>query len=142
MSFTLNLNLLDYSMGKPAPATTTVLAEQLTDQLKRKLAANGVPEAYLVASAAGVQTNIAGNPSFQSALVLAQKLATAVAANPWLKHIDTEAQGYSVVTATSSDLKCEFKKVNPLVGTTAPTTVIASTKTATITDGSTNITMS
>lgn len=160
MSFTLNLNLLDYSMGKikptdvPTALTATSLAAQLTDQLKRKLAANGIPEYALDSAATGIQGIIAGSATFQAALGLAQKLATSVAANPWLAHVDTEAQGYSVVTASTGQLKCEFKKVNPLVGAVAPTStppaapsypgtsIIASTKTATITAGSTTITMS
>ena len=39
LNFTANLNLLDYTVGKPAPADAAALALQLTDQLKRQLAA-------------------------------------------------------------------------------------------------------
>ncbi|MFN3586122.1 MAG: alkaline phosphatase D family protein, partial [Moraxellaceae bacterium] len=37
LNFTANLNLLDYTVGKPAPADANALALQLTDQLKRQL---------------------------------------------------------------------------------------------------------
>lgn len=139
MSFTLSLNILDYSMGKSAPADANALAGQLMGQLKRQLAANGIPESNLTAAATGVAGMIAANASFQSALLLAQTVATNVAANPWLKHVDTDAQGYAVVTASTANLSCEFKKVNPLVGTSAPTGIIASTKTVSLTAGSTTI---
>ena len=137
LSFTLNLNLLDYTMGKAVPATTTALAAQLNGQLKQKLAAGGIPEVALDASAAGVQAQIAGSGSFASALSLAQALATTVAANPWLKHIDTEAQGYGIVTASTGQLQCQFKKLNPIVGTSAPSSTrrVVSTTTATVTAG-------
>lgn len=142
MNFTVNLNTLNYAMGKNPPATAAALASELTDQLRRNLAANGIPEGFLGAAAAGVAGMIAANASFQGALALAQTLSTQVAANPWLKHVDTEAQGYAVVTASTGNISCEFKKLNPLVGTNAPATVVASTKTATINAGSTSITMS
>ena len=60
-----------------------------------------------------------------------------MAANPWLKHIDTEAQGYGIVTASTGQLQCQFKKLNPIVGTTAPSSTrrVVSTTTATVTAG-------
>lgn len=150
-TFVVYLNLLDYSMGKAAPASTTELAAQLNAQIKNILTqvymANGITnqaqiEALLngaqstpVPSALVVQAGIAAKPEFQSAFGLAKTLAASVAANPWLKHVDTEAQGYAVVTATSSDLSCAFKKLSPLVGTTAPIGVVTSTKTAKIIAG-------
>lgn len=145
-----SLNLLDYAMGKTVPADTATLAAQLTDQIKRGLAKAGVVEAALAGATAAIQAQIAGSAAFTSALGLAQTLATKLGGtldtpdrpNPWLKHVDAEAQGYAVVTATTTNLTCDFKKLNPLVGTTAPTGIVASTKTATIAAGSTNITMS
>lgn len=139
MNFTLSLNILDYSMGKTAPANETELAQQLIGPLKRTLGAAGVPEANLAAAAGGIAGMIAGNPSFKSALVLAQTAATSIAANPWLKHVDSDAQGYAVVTAKTGQLQCEFRKLNPQVGTDAPSTVITSTKTLTLTKDSTTI---
>ena len=144
LNFTLSLNLLDYTMGKAAPASTTALAAQLNGQIKLQLAAGGVPEPALDGSAVGVQGVIAGSGSFASALALAQTLATSVASNPWLKHIDTDAQGYAVVTVSTAQLKCDFKKLNPIVGTTAPaaTRRVVSTNTATVTAGTVAVVMS
>ncbi|MDI1300420.1 MAG: alkaline phosphatase D family protein [bacterium] len=136
-SFTTYLNLLDYTLGKPAPATAAELAAQLNGQIKRGLAAAGIPELYLAASAAGVQAGVAASPTFTGgALPLAQQLGgVGVAANPWLKYVDTEAQGYAVVTASASSIVCDFKKLNPLVGTTAPANIVVSTKTVTVNTG-------
>lgn len=135
--FTTYLNLLDYTLGKPAPATAAELAAQLNGQIKRGLAAAGIPELYLAASAAGVQAGVAASPTFTGgALPLAQQLGgVGVAANPWLKYVDTEAQGYAVVTASTASIVCDFKKLNPLVGTTAPTNIVVSTKTVTVNTG-------
>jgi alkaline phosphatase D len=56
--------------------------------------------------------------------------------NSWLKYVDTDAQGYSVVTLTSDKLTCEFRKVKPLVNGELPAApVVASTTTATIATG-------
>lgn len=139
MSFTLPLNILDYSMGKPAPADEAELSLQLINPLKRALAANGVPEASLTLAANGIAGQIALAPTFKGALALAQTAATSIAANPWLKHVDSDAQGYAVVTAKAGQLQCEFRKLNPQVGTVAPTTVVTSTKTLTLTKDSTTI---
>jgi alkaline phosphatase D len=142
LNFTLSLNLLDYTMGKAAPADTAALAAQLTGQIKQQLAAGGVPEGAVEAATVGLRTTIAGN--LGSALVLAQKLATEVATNPWLKHIDTDAQGYGIVTASATQLQCQFKKLNPIVGTAAPSAArrVVSTTTATVTLGTAAVVIS
>jgi alkaline phosphatase D len=122
-AYTASLNLVDYTMGKASPASPAVLANQLHDQVWGHLAAAGVPEPAMAPSTAGVLGQIAANSTFQQqAFPLAQQLATlGGATNPWLKHVDTDAQGYSVVSLTPTSLSCTFKKVNPLVGSTAPT---------------------
>lgn len=152
VSFTAYLNLLDYTMGKVLTGATdaeraTNLAAQLNFQIKRGLAAGGVIEAALSGGAAAVQAGVAGSGSFASALGLAKMLsAVGAATNPWLSagYVDTEAQGYAVVEASTSDLKCYFRKLNPIVGTVAPSAanIVASTKTATITLGSTSVVVS
>jgi alkaline phosphatase D len=143
----VNLNLLDYTLGRPAPANAAALAAQLDDQIKRIAAAYGTPEGSLEATSAGVQAAVAGSASFASALGLAQMLAALGAAtNPWLNsgHVSAEAQGYAVVTASPTDLKCDFVKLNPIVATTAPSAarLRVGIKRATITAGSTDIVMS
>ncbi|WP_137925751.1 alkaline phosphatase D family protein [Cupriavidus sp. 2SB] len=40
--------------------------------------------------------------------------------NPWLKYVNTDAQGYAVVTLTASKLSCSFRKLKPLANGVAP----------------------
>ncbi|MDT6960214.1 alkaline phosphatase D family protein [Cupriavidus sp. SZY C1] len=40
--------------------------------------------------------------------------------NPWLKYVNTDAQGYAVVTLTATKLSCSFHKLKPLVDGAAP----------------------
>jgi len=132
---TLDFNLLDYTMGKAAPTVET-LAAQISVQLRGALAAKGVPEAALDATVAQVLTGLKANSDFSATLLgLAQQLS-GLNSNPWIKHLNTDAQGYMVVTVTPSKLTAQFKQVNKLVGGNAPATVIARTTTATVTAGS------
>jgi len=158
ISFTVYLNLLDYTMGRVLvgaddTAKKATLAAQLNQQIKRKLGEAGFVEPAINDSAAAIQGSIAGSGSFDSALGLAKLLsALGVSTNPWLSalgggHVDTEAQGYAVVTATSgvgATLVCQFKKLNPIVGTVAPSATrrVVSTATATITAGTAAVVMS
>ena len=34
--------------------------------------------------------------------------------NPWIRHVDSDAQGYAVVTLSKTELVCEFKKLHRL----------------------------
>jgi len=140
---TLNLsfNLLDYTMGKAAP-TVAGLLEQTRVQLRGAVAAKGVPEAQLDATVAAVLAGLQASSDFSgSLLALAQQLS-ALGNNPWLKHLNTDAQGYTLVTLTPGKLVAQFKQVNKLVGTTAPATVVARIATATVTAGSPSVTIS
>ncbi|HQX89917.1 MAG TPA: alkaline phosphatase D family protein [Moraxellaceae bacterium] len=152
-AFTVNLDLLDFTLGKPlSPVTATAagqVASQLADQIKRKLAGFGLPEtggpATLDAAVSGYIAGLAANPAFASAVGLAMQLsALGQATNPWLKHIDTEAQGYAVVTASAAAMTCQFKKLNPIVGNTAPSASrrVVSTTTATVTAGTAAVVIS
>lgn len=153
-AFTLSLNMMDYTMGRPIDSSGAIaagqLASQLTDQLKRKLAELGVAEAdidsmtsmYIGTIAAGASTP---GSDFATAIALAQQLsALGKQTNPWLSHVDTEAQGYAVVTASTGSLTCTFRKVNPLVGTAAPMTgrIIRDEVTATVMAGTTAVVIS
>lgn len=148
ISFTVYLNLLDYTMGRVLTgaddtARKTTLAAQLNQQIKRKLGEAGFVEPAIDGSALSIQGSIAGSSSFNSALALAKLLsALGVSTNPWLSalgggHVDTEAQGYAIVTATTGNLVCQFKKLNPIVGSVAPSSTrrVVSTTTATVTAG-------
>ncbi|WP_028104718.1 alkaline phosphatase D family protein [Pseudoduganella violaceinigra] len=130
----LNVDLLDYTMGKAAP-TADSLAGSLTVQLRGALGAKGVPEAVLDATVDSVLAAIKADASFNAALVpLAQQLA-GLNSNPWLRYVNTDAQGYTVVTLTPGSLVAQFKQVNKLVGGNAPANVIAMVASATVTAG-------
>ncbi len=127
----LNVNLLDYTLGAPAP-TAASLAESLRVQLRGALAKAGLPEAQLDATASAVLTGLQADAAFTGQLLpLAQQLA-GLDSNPWLKLANTDAQGYALVTVTPAALNCEFRQVNKLVGTAAPATMVAKTTTATV----------
>ncbi|OBV37681.1 alkaline phosphatase D family protein [Janthinobacterium psychrotolerans] len=130
----LAINLLDYTMGKAAPTVDSLL-EQFRVQLRGALAAKGVPEAQLDATVTAVQGGLKASTDFSVTLLgLAQQLS-GLGNNPWLKHLNTDAQGYTVVTLTPGKLVAQFKQVNKLVGNAAPATVIARVATATVTAG-------
>ncbi|HEX5341294.1 MAG TPA: alkaline phosphatase D family protein, partial [Duganella sp.] len=140
---TVNLSfiLLDYTMGKAAP-TVAALLEQTRVQLRGALAAKGVPEAQLEATVTAVLAGLQANSDFSTSLLgLAQQLS-GLGNNPWLKHLNTDAQGYTLVTLTAGKLTAQFKQVNKLVGGAAPAAVIARTTTATVAAGSPSVTIS
>jgi len=101
-----------------------------------------LPEAALDATVAAVQAGLRANTDFSVTLLgLAQQLA-ALGNNPWLKHVNTDAQGYAVVTLTPGKMVTQFKQVNKLVGGNAPASVIARVTTATVTAGSVAVAIS
>ena len=134
----LNFNLLDYTMGKATP-TLDSLAAQVSVQLRGALAAQGVPEAALDATAAQVLAGLKANADFNTTLLGVAQQLSGLASNPWLKHLNTDAQGYTVVTVTPGSVTARFRQVNKLVGANAPATVVAGTTTATVLAGSANV---
>lgn len=63
--------------------------------------------------------------------------ATLQAFNPWLRHVDTDAQGYAVVTLTPDRLRCTFHKLKPLADGAAPALpATAGTRTVEVAAGS------
>jgi alkaline phosphatase D len=137
----LNFNLLDYTMGKAAP-TIDSLAAQVSVQLRGALAGKGVPEAALDATVAQVLAGLKANADFNTTLLGVAQQLSGLASNPWLKHLNTDAQGYTVVTVTPGSVTARFRQVNKLVGANAPSTVVAGTTTATVLAGSANVTIS
>ncbi|WP_022981983.1 alkaline phosphatase [Ideonella sp. B508-1] len=135
-------NLLDYTLGKATP-TLDSLAEQARVRLRGALAQAGVAEAALDSTTDTVLAGLKADSGFNTTLLgLAQQLA-GLNSNPWLKHVNTDAQGYSVVTLTAQQLSCEFRQVNRLVGSSAPaTSVIARSTTAVVTAGTAAVTVS
>lgn len=56
--------------------------------------------------------------------------------NAWLKYVDTDAQGYAVVTLTADRLTCDFRKMKPLVNSELPAApAVAGTTTVTVDTG-------
>jgi alkaline phosphatase D len=137
----LNFNLLDYTMGKAAP-TVASLAEQTRVQLRGALAAKGVPESQLEATTGAVLAGLQANSDFNTSLLTLAQQLSALGNNPWLKHLNTDAQGYTLVTLTPGKMTAQFRQVNKLVGTTAPATIVARTTTATVTAGAPAVTVS
>ncbi|WP_423680536.1 hypothetical protein [Undibacterium sp. WLHG33] len=137
--------MLDYTMGKAAP-TVDGLLEQVRVQLTGALTAKGVPEgATLTGTVQAILAGLKTNSDFNTSLLgLAQQLA-ALGNNQWMKYINSDAQGYTVVTLTPGKLVAQFKQVNKLVnnGTmTAPTDVIARITTATVNSGTSAVSIS
>ncbi len=48
--------------------------------------------------------------------------------NPWLRHVDTNAEGYALVTLTADQLSCTFHVMQRLSGGMAPAPATATTK--------------
>jgi alkaline phosphatase D len=137
----LSFNLLDYTMGKAAP-TVASLAEQTRVQLRGALGAKGVPEAQLEATTAAVLAGLQANADFNTSLLTLAQQLSALGNNPWLKYLNTDAQGYTLVTLTPGKMTAQFKQVNKLVGVVAPATLVARTTTATVTAGSPSVAIS
>lgn len=121
LPFDTSLPVLDFTMGKPFdknnPDDLAALAAMARDAIRRDAAANGVLEADLPFGLTPEAYGglISGNAQIQG---LCQALASlGTATNPWLKHIDTDAQGYAVVTVSAGSLSCEFKRLNTLFNT-------------------------
>lgn len=131
-SVTVQVNLLDYTLGRAAP-TAAQLAEQIRLPLRSALAGAGVAEAALDATTAAVLAALQADAGFTGQLLpLAQQLA-GLQSNPWLKLVQTEAQGYAAVTLTPGQLQCEFRQVHQLVAGAAPSlSPIARRTTATV----------
>lgn len=140
-NITINVNLLDYTLAKAPPAAADLL-EQMRHPVRSALAAKGVPEAALDATTSAVLQGIGASGSFPTLVGLAQTLSS-ISANPWLKHVDTDAQGYGVVTVTASRVSAEFRKVNKLVGGNAPAApIVAKRKYASVAKDSPAVTVS
>jgi alkaline phosphatase D len=137
----LSFNLLDYTMGKAAP-TVASLAEQTRVQLRGALAAKGVPESQLEATTGAVLAGLQANSDFNTSLLTLAQQLSALGNNAWLKHLNTDAQGYTLVTLTPGKMTAQFRQVNKLVGATAPATIVARTTTATVTAGAPAVTVS
>lgn len=141
-TLSINFNLLDYTLGKASP-TVSSLAEQARVRVRSALADAGASESDLDTLTDTVLEALTQNNSFNTTLLTLAQQLSAMNTHPWMRHVNTDAQGYSVVTLTANELSCEFRQVNRLVGTSAPTlNIIANTTTAVVQAGSAAVTIS
>jgi alkaline phosphatase D len=116
-----------------AAASKSVAAMTLYGLIQQKLAtALGIPTSAVPASEIVKRLNPFANAT------------TAVAPpvnNPWIKHVDSDAQGYAVVTLSKTELLCDFKKVARQVGGVAPANPVASVKRVRVAAGVTDVTV-
>jgi len=114
-----------------AVAGKSVAAMTLYGLIQQKLAAAlGIPANFVPASEIVKRLNPFADPT------------TAVAPpvnNPWIKHVDSDAQGYAVVSLSKTELICTFKKMARQVGGTAPASPVASVKTVRVAAGVTDV---
>lgn len=137
-----DFNLLDYTLAKAAPTLDTLKA-QAHHPVRSALAAKGLAEAQLDATTDAVLNGLAQDPAFNTQLLGLAQALSGLNSNPWLKHVDTDAQGYAVVTLTASELKCELRKVNRLVAGNSPSLpIIAARTVASIKPGDTTVSIS
>ena len=116
-----------------AAASKSVAAMTLYGLIQQKLAtALGIPASAVPASEIVKRLN-----PFADATT-----GTAPSANnPWMKHVDSDAQGYAVVTLSKTELLCDFKKMVRQVGGVAPTAPVASVKRVRVAAGVTDVTV-
>ncbi|MBH9553684.1 alkaline phosphatase D family protein [Inhella gelatinilytica] len=104
-----------------AAQSKSAAAMTLYGLIQQKLAtAMGVPASMIPAAEVIKRLNPFANPTTG---------AGPTVNNPWIKHVDSDAQGYAVVSLTKTELTCQFKKLARISGGVAPTTAVASTKT-------------
>jgi alkaline phosphatase D len=153
LPFALDLPVLNFSMGLTFSPTN--LVTMLRDAIKDGAAKNGVPESSLGGDAniSSIASTIAGNTALQGLCAALSSMGTEV--NPWIAYADTNAQGYAVVTASSTSMVCNFHHLNSVfvtggtgyapgvLGAGVDTrSVISRTKTATIAADITAVVMS
>ncbi|WP_341676387.1 alkaline phosphatase D family protein [Niveibacterium sp. SC-1] len=130
----LHFNLFDFTIARSAP-TLDQLAEQTRVQLRGALAAKGVPAASLDATTDAVLAGLKADPAFATQLLALAGQLAGLHSNPWIRHINTDAQGYAVVTLTPGAMQCSFRELNRLEAGKAPATTLARTVKLQVTAG-------
>ncbi|MFC4158820.1 alkaline phosphatase D family protein [Chitinimonas lacunae] len=139
-SIQITFNLLDFSMSR-LPPSLDELADQARVQVRGALATKGLPESQLDATTRAVLEGLKAEPAFNTTLLGLARALAGMNSNPWLKLTLTDAQGYAVVNLTQTQLTCEFRQVNKLVGNSAPSNIIARTLFATVPRDSASVTV-
>jgi alkaline phosphatase D len=116
-----------------AAASKSVAAMTLYGLIQQKLAtALGIPASAVPASEIVKRLNPFANATTGAAPAVN---------NPWMKHVDSDAQGYAVVTLSKTELPCDFKKMVRQAGGVAPSAPIASVKRVRVAAGVTDVTV-
>ncbi|MCE4557685.1 alkaline phosphatase D family protein [Roseateles cellulosilyticus] len=116
-----------------AAASKSVAAMTLYGLIQQKLAtALGIPTSAV--PAAEIVKRL--NPFADSTTAVAPPVN-----NPWIKHVDSDAQGYAVVSLSKTELLCDFKKLARQVGGVAPAAPVASVKRLRVAAGVTDVTV-
>jgi alkaline phosphatase D len=121
------------TIGALAGASRSVAAMTLFGLIRQRLA-----------TALGIPTSAVPVTEIVKRLNPFADAATAVAPpvnNPWIKHVDSDAQGYAVVTLSKTELLCDFKKMARQVGGVAPATPVASVRRVRVAAGVTDVTV-
>ena len=134
-SITVDVNLLNYTMGKDTPINVG-LANSLVPQIREKLGKLGLPEAQSDAMMDSILVGLINSTGFNAELLPLVRQLSSLDNNPWLKHINTDAQGYNRITLTAAKVDCQFRQVNRLVDTLAPSVIVANTTQVTVAAGS------
>ncbi len=106
----INSGLAATSRSVPAMTLYGLIAQKLA-------AALGIPVAFVPAGEVIKRMNPFANSS--------TGVPPAIN-NPWLRYAEANAQGYAVVSLSKTELLCDFKKLAPLNGGSAPLTPVAS----------------
>jgi alkaline phosphatase D len=121
------------TIGALAGASRSVAAMTLFGLIRQRLA-----------TALGIPTSAVPVTEIVKRLNPFADAATAVAPpvnNPWIKHVDSDAQGYAVVSLSKTELLCDFKKMARQVGGVAPATPVASVRRVRVAAGVTDVTV-
>jgi alkaline phosphatase D len=122
----------DFDATTPAPVMVDLVTAGVSSTSLFKFY---VDEIHAVPELAGLQSLVYQN-------VTNRLNGTMSTYNTWLKYVDTDAQGYAVVTLTNDKLSCDFRKMKPLVNGELPAApAVASTKTVTVDTGVAAVTL-
>ncbi|MCV2350350.1 alkaline phosphatase D family protein [Paucibacter sp. Y2R2-4] len=120
-----NAALAGASKSVPAMTLYGLIAQNLATAL-------GIPVAFVPAAEVVKRMNPFANPT--------TGVPPAIN-NPWIRHADSNAQGYAVVSLSKTELVCDFNKIAPLSAGVAPTTPIASVKRVRVPVGKAQVTL-
>jgi len=105
----------DYDATAPAPVMVDLVTAGLSSNSFQSYFKSVVDSDPAFAAAKALVYTTDGNGAMVNTFN-----STLTTFNPWLKYVNTDAQGYAVVTLTAAKLRCSFHKLKPLADGTAP----------------------